>query len=67
MYELISEVMRIDDAVLGMLQAVDRLPLIPGALELVGIGYTGVTLSSLLNLLILVIRAYLFWQFRIHD
>jgi len=27
-----------------MKQAIDRLPLIPGVLELVGIGYTGVTL-----------------------
>ncbi|KAL3737502.1 hypothetical protein ACJRO7_019100 [Eucalyptus globulus] len=26
----------------GMISAIDRLPLIPGALELVGIGYTGV-------------------------
>lgn len=25
----------------GMILAIDRLPLIPGALELVGIGYTG--------------------------
>lgn len=25
----------------GMISAIDRLPLIPGALELVGIGYTG--------------------------
>ncbi|KAK6920424.1 Cyanobacterial aminoacyl-tRNA synthetase, CAAD domain [Dillenia turbinata] len=27
----------------GMITAIDRIPLIPGALELVGIGYTGVS------------------------
>lgn len=27
----------------GMISAIDRLPLVPGVLELVGIGYTGVS------------------------
>lgn len=27
----------------NLLQAIDRLPLVPGVLELVGIGYTGVS------------------------
>lgn len=35
----------------GMISAIDRLPLIPGALELVGIGYTGVSSSGFQNLL----------------
>lgn len=31
------------DCGLRILQAIDRLPLVPGLLELVGIGYTGVS------------------------
>ncbi|KAK2996507.1 hypothetical protein RJ639_012237 [Escallonia herrerae] len=30
----------------GLISAIDRLPLVPGVLELVGIGYTGVSFSN---------------------